>query len=54
LAELCIKSGAQTVEFHGYFNKKHPQGALKKSGFFLINVIAPYNHFTDRTFFRLT
>ncbi|GHV80826.1 hypothetical protein AGMMS49944_26170 [Spirochaetia bacterium] len=26
----------------------------KKWGFFLINVIAPYNHFTGQTFFRLT
>jgi len=49
-----IKSVTQTAEFHGFLNKNAPKLGRQKLGFFLINVIAPYKHFTDRTFFRLT
>jgi hypothetical protein len=59
MPKLGIKGRRQAMKFH-VFPKKTPsiaslgRRALKKPGFLLINVIAPCNHFTDRTFFRLT
>jgi hypothetical protein len=47
LSIFLIKCGTQTAKFHNFLNKNNIKLRNRKKGFFLINVIAPYNHFTD-------
>ena len=53
LVELEIKGGGKTMKLHDVPKKtplllqRQASGAFRELGFLLINVIAPYNHFTD-------